>query len=477
MRKLSFLEKSYLLLLLAFIVSRFFYYWETSLEFHSKTLTFYLQYLDLTLLRTDLLRSLFYLQQQPPLFNLFLGIVLKIFPVQYALAFQSIYIIFGIIFMFALLQLMLEMGVEKRIAVGLTLIHAIHPTVVRYENYLFYSYPLAMLMTLIALFCLRYAKKPTLSNGAWFFASVAVLILTRQIFTVGMFLIFLAAALFFLPRSRQTTMKAAWLPLVILFSYAVKQYYLFGTTTTGSVYMGCNLGNKEGKLIPLEKQQSLTEKLKLQPYFFYSTFSNMNKFAPYITSQTEFTHPALASPFKENGEANWNYYGYLQLAEGYKQGFIDVLLYDPLYYIQSVGQALVGYFKPASTDRNLTPVTHRFGMVGRFFDIICGGKFTLRSPAYFLWLAFPSLIIFGLRELFKFIRLDSNLKSVDVRARALGLSFMLFSIFFMGAVTLLISMSDFARYRTKVDAFYVVLLGLAATSAWEYWRKKTGRAV
>ena len=37
-----------------------------------------MQYLDPLLLKSDLLKSLFYLHSQPPIFNLFLGIVLKL---------------------------------------------------------------------------------------------------------------------------------------------------------------------------------------------------------------------------------------------------------------------------------------------------------------------------------------------------------------------------------------------------------------
>ena len=74
-------------------------------------LTFYIQFLDPELLRHDLLRSLFYLRDQPPLFNAFLGVVLKLFPLHYAQAFEAIYVAGGIAFGVILYELMVRMRV------------------------------------------------------------------------------------------------------------------------------------------------------------------------------------------------------------------------------------------------------------------------------------------------------------------------------------------------------------------------------
>jgi len=52
-------------------------------------LLYYWQYADPKLLREDLLRTVFYLHSQPPLYNLFLGLGLKLFPQNYASAFAA----------------------------------------------------------------------------------------------------------------------------------------------------------------------------------------------------------------------------------------------------------------------------------------------------------------------------------------------------------------------------------------------------
>ncbi len=47
------------------------------IRFNASTLGSYMQFVDPELLRTDLWRSIHYLRDQPPLFNLVVGLVLK----------------------------------------------------------------------------------------------------------------------------------------------------------------------------------------------------------------------------------------------------------------------------------------------------------------------------------------------------------------------------------------------------------------
>jgi hypothetical protein len=77
--KRPFGARNFALLTAVFAVSRVLYYW-IGVRFNIETLPSYLQYIDPALLRTDLWRSLLYLEQQPPAFNLYLGVILHLFP-------------------------------------------------------------------------------------------------------------------------------------------------------------------------------------------------------------------------------------------------------------------------------------------------------------------------------------------------------------------------------------------------------------
>ena len=52
-------------------------YYALGVRFDNTSLAWYWQYLDPELLKSRLLESVFYMHSQPPLFNLFLGAVLK----------------------------------------------------------------------------------------------------------------------------------------------------------------------------------------------------------------------------------------------------------------------------------------------------------------------------------------------------------------------------------------------------------------
>ena len=88
---------SHLAVLIAvFGFSRFLYGFFFGLRFNAETLNYYNQYLDPVLLRGSLFQSLWYLKEQMPGFNLFLGIVIQLFPVSYKIAFPLIFAVLSL---------------------------------------------------------------------------------------------------------------------------------------------------------------------------------------------------------------------------------------------------------------------------------------------------------------------------------------------------------------------------------------------
>ena len=85
-------------LLLVFALSRALYY-AAGVRFDARPLDRFFQFIDPQLLRHRLLESLYYFHIQPPGFNLFAGLVLKLFPVYYASAFHAVYLFCGVVIM------------------------------------------------------------------------------------------------------------------------------------------------------------------------------------------------------------------------------------------------------------------------------------------------------------------------------------------------------------------------------------------
>ncbi len=122
-----------LFLVVAFVVSRVRYYL-AGVRFDASPLGYYLQYIDPPLLQDSLLESVFYLHGQPPLFNLFLGVVLKLFPSSYLLAFAMIYMGLGLTLLLTTYAVLVRTGVPVWLGAVIALVFYANPVTILYEN-------------------------------------------------------------------------------------------------------------------------------------------------------------------------------------------------------------------------------------------------------------------------------------------------------------------------------------------------------
>src|SRR5216684_6256511 len=81
-------------ILFAFALSRVLYY-AAGVRFDARPIDHFFQFLDPELLKHRLLESLLYLHVQPPGFNLYVALILKLFPAHYAEAFHVVHLTLG----------------------------------------------------------------------------------------------------------------------------------------------------------------------------------------------------------------------------------------------------------------------------------------------------------------------------------------------------------------------------------------------
>ena len=113
-RNLAAQNRSVPVLVCVFVISRLAYHFLLGMRFNADTLTSFWQFIDPLLLKTELFKSLYYLHSQPPLFNCFLGVILKLFPDSFAAVFQWIYLLIGLIFSVSLFKLMSSEASKRR---------------------------------------------------------------------------------------------------------------------------------------------------------------------------------------------------------------------------------------------------------------------------------------------------------------------------------------------------------------------------
>jgi hypothetical protein len=330
-----------LLLATTFVLSRLLFYL-LGVRFDASGLDWYWQYLDVELLQNDLIRSLFYQHSQPPLFNLFLGIVLKCFPLSYTLVFAFVFKATSLALYFCLFQMLHLIGFKRWIAYAAATLFILSPGAVLYENWLFYSWPAAVLLTLCAHQLLLYEKKHRTTNALLYLAGIAAICLTRPMFH----LVYVMAAIIPLmvltpPTARKRIGAASGIAILLVGSLFLKNLLLFGFFGSSS-WMGMNLwkvvptGGKDAQLA----ESAVVQQAPFSPLSNYPTeFHSIPK--PF------YDVPALAAEEKQNSEPNLNHVGYISISEEYKRMAIKLIRSDPAGYAGIVLKAWGKYIEPA----------------------------------------------------------------------------------------------------------------------------------
>src|SRR5688572_27365368 len=175
-------KKEFLWLLIIFILSRILVY-IAGVRFDDYAITYGAwQLINPELLKSQLAESLFYLHSQPPMFNLYTGIVLKLFPEDYAVVFLSVHLVLGMAIVLCLFTILKNLGVRTWIAFGITTLYAISPSTLLYENWMSYTYFIIALITFAALYLQYFVETGKNKYGVIFFGLVACLILTRSMY-------------------------------------------------------------------------------------------------------------------------------------------------------------------------------------------------------------------------------------------------------------------------------------------------------
>ena len=128
-------EKYGLAIVLLFIVSRVIFTLKGG-TFLATPLFFAKQYLDPLLLENDLLKSLLYFHSQPPLFNFFLGAILKVSPIP-AISYEILFKTAGILIPLLFYGILTSLGISSLVSLMATIIFMLNPTLILYENLLY----------------------------------------------------------------------------------------------------------------------------------------------------------------------------------------------------------------------------------------------------------------------------------------------------------------------------------------------------
>jgi hypothetical protein len=446
--------------LLATLISRAVYFLYFGVRFDDEPLQFYMQYIDPELLRTTLVESLFYLRDQPPGFNLFLGVFLKLFD-GHTGAFHASFVIFGLLLAAGTYLLMVRLRMPAPYAAIFATFFAITPGTVLYENWLFYAYPLATVMSLSALFLHRFLSDKKTLDGFIFCSLLSITVLMYGVFHLAWQALIVGALLLTVRANWRTIFIVGLLPLAVSGSVYVKNYVLFGNLSSNGVISGSSIVILATRELRPEELKILKEDRSLSPI----TWSMLDKkwsfrdYRPYVPVFEKTGVRLLDQEIKSSGSENYNYTGWSYIGKILTSDALYVMRRHPGAYLTHVWSNFRLYFRSSSDhhfDRgSISQYSNgrKLARVLRIFHAV---------TAWSNWAVLPGSILFaGLFGLTWLIRRYKGADREDLTdADGFTILFCLFNTLYVALITMGMTFADHNRYRFSVMPFYYVFFAM-----------------
>ncbi|HXV65099.1 MAG TPA: hypothetical protein VEK15_30680 [Vicinamibacteria bacterium] len=417
-------------------------------RFADETLGRLYQYLDPVILRDDLLSGLYYLHSQPPLFNLGLGVVLKLFPGSHAAAFSLAFGVLALGLLLGMAWLLRSLGVSDGVNGLVCLLFALHPNFLVYRHWLFYTLPVAFLLAAGAIALKRSAVTA-------FCVLAGVLMLTRSVFHPLWFVLAVAVLAFIgEPGARRRLIAGGVVTLFVVNLWFLKNERLVGSFTA-STWLGLSLS----KRWPLSQSETVELKRRgaLPPFWHRRPFREPRELEGYgFFRPVEGLHPALGAPYKSNGEPNFNHQDYVDISTALLDGNLYLMRNYPARYARRVATSLLLFLQPGPNSVDFL-VDYDFERVGRYRDAITrfvffGGGFErpirmLTPRPNLLLVLFPLLLAVGVLEL-------RGSRGREVYA------FLLVTVMWVTLVANLVEIGENDRMRWEVEPFLAIWLAV-----------------
>jgi hypothetical protein len=310
---------------------------------------------------------------------------------------------------------MTRLGVNRIIAMIVTVLAIIGPQSILYENWLYYTYAVAALMALAALLLHRYLVTGRMRDGLLFFMMLSLVILTRSLFHLGWMMAVVALLIYFRRGQWKQIILAALLPLLLVVSLYVKNAVVAGSFAS-STWMGMNLSRKTTFLMPEEMRREEVRRGELSPLALIGPFNGLTAYDHIPYRRTHTGIPALDQIWKAHDCPNLNNLAYAEISRGYLADAKHIITAHPGIYLRGCALGFFTYALPSSNyyfverNRRMIPTYERvynlliFGQLLPFeaaplddqAEGYIGKKLLIRG--WFLVIGLPILFWYGFRR-------------------------------------------------------------------------------
>ncbi len=458
-----------LFLLISFALSRL-VFWLIGVRFDSTSLDWFWQYLDVDVLRHRLFSGIFHQHSQPPGFNLFLGTVLKLCPNSFAVCFNVIYLLMGFV-LYCLLYLFLRFSKFSRIfSLAAAFLFIVSPGSILYENWLFYTYPIAVLLVLAAVVLLRLQDKPTASHVAVFLIVISIICLTRSTFHLIFLMIIISLILISCKVNRRKIVVYSIVAVCLASSLYVKNLVVFGFFGSSS-WAGMNVFRLAEHSVGENIIDKLVQDNRIPKTASIPPFSHVDKYSEFQSSTQKYKDvPELTTPIKVSGTQNYNHIAYVSVAQDYKNASLYIIQNYQRLYLSGMFDSWLLYCQPTWQDRYLmsnantlskyisllSAVRLRIGINLQSFKKIVFGVDNGKEPYALTSLLFVPLILLfavvgSIKRFYKLIRHDDT--------SGLTFIFMSITVLYVAIISNAMEYGENNRFRAETDPL-IFLLGI-----------------
>jgi hypothetical protein len=454
-----------LALIAGFAASRVAYY-AAGVRFDVSPLKDFWQIIDPELLREDLLSSLWHLHTQPPLFNAYVGVVLKGGGSSHEAVFHATYLLAGLALALALYWLMIRLGVPRWWSAGAAFAFASSPAAVLFENWLYVEYLVAVMLVCGAVFLHRFASDGRTRDAVIAFALFGGVVLSRPLFHLLWLVAVVALVAALQPARRRQVFAAAAIPLLLCAFVYGKNLVEWGTPSAttclgNNLYRTATVQLDEGTLKELVARGELSRYALLEPLTLIAT-------APELIPREKLTGvPLLDRVRKSTGAENLDAKAFATVCGRYSEDAVEVARNHPRAFAHGVAGGGLIYLRPSS-DYYLVQRTNgrKIHDFERAYSAVVFGQFE-RSPivgngplrtnlsgvGWFIVLAYALAAVAGVAIL-RQARRAGGLAS----PQGLVVAFFLLNLVWVTLAGNLLEAGENNRFRFLVDPFVVAVL-------------------
>jgi hypothetical protein len=304
------------------------------------------QMLDTHLLTHHLVQSVWHLQSQPPLFNLFSGIVLHLpLGLQQPVAGGCFWLL-GLVLACSTYLLLVELEVPWWAAVIASLVVVANPATILFENWLSWSYPAASLLTVGAYCCARFIKTRHPGWGVALFTCFALVVFDDSTFQWVWLVAVLVAILVFMKTAWRQLLLVSVVPLLLVGGWYARGAVMFGTATTSS-WFGMNLASTSIARAPEAQLQELVREGRVNSIATTVAFEPVGAYDPKFVRTPVTGVRTLDARIKSDGATNYNNLAYVAVSSQYLRADLAYIKAEPGTYARNVALGVEVWFVPA----------------------------------------------------------------------------------------------------------------------------------